>query len=977
MNHFTVAPFPPNETERLERLRSYEILDTASEQDFNDFTELASKLLDAPIALISLVDKDRQWFKSKVGLAVDSTSRDVAFCSHAILSEDMFVVEDAAQDERFAQNPLVCGYPNVRFYAGCPLISPDGFALGTLCVIDQKPRQLDNAQADTLRRLSRQLVNLLELRRLGILQRYAQQQLMQQAAELQKLALVAERTSNVVIVADPDGHITWVNAAFERVTGFRLDEALGQKPGKLLQFGGTSLEARQQLGAAVRDRKHARVQILNRGKTGNTYWMDVDLQPLYDGEKFVGFVALETDITELVLRQQQLAALLENLPVALVLIDAQHRIQESNTEAKRILAEGESMGAAMRQLLDLAGIGEGVPLTASFRKLIGLRTSKNEAKWLDVRLAELPQNTGSNPQFIVAFSDQSEQVRAGRFVELAAETADVGYWTWNLANDELDLSDSWCHRMQLNRTRHATVDLVHPEDQLTCKHAIAEVLAGHRSSFKFEERLRRGDGSWCWVLCGGTVTGRDSRGRVTHMAGIHLDIDEEKKAKEALHKAATSDPLTDLPNRLVMLDRLNRAISSARRHEQYGAVLYLDLDHFKRINDTYGHGAGDEVLKIVASRLQSQLRDEDTLARMGGDEMMVLLPQLADSPETAKFHAHAVSRKLIQAFKTPIQLESTSVTLGSSVGISVFPKSTLESADDIVREADTAMYRAKVEERGTARYYEASMHREVTERLQLEHDLRAAVDQGELQFFIQGKWASGKQLVGGELLVRWRHPVRGWVAPSDFIPVAEESELIQLIGNQVIDLAAQVVKLFRQHKPEFALSINISPKQFGRYEFIEYLNRCLRQQGLPSEALLLEITEGVLLQEQLAKNAIALSEQGYRLSLDDFGTGYSSLAYLKRLPVYELKIDRAFIRDIEVDQDDAALVQAILSIARRFNIQTVAEGVETAAQQRFLAEQGCDLLQGYYFDKPQPWEQFFETFVLNRPRSVQSRGDSR
>lgn len=211
-------------------------------------------------------------------------------------------------------------------------------------------------------------------------------------------------------------------------------------------------------------------------------------------------------------------------------------------------------------------------------------------------------------------------------------------------------------------------------------------------------------------------------------------------------------------------------------------------------------------------------------------------------------------------------------------------------------------------------------------------------------FFIQGKWASGKQLVGGELLVRWRHPVRGWVAPSDFIPVAEESELIQLIGNQVIDLAAQVVKLFRQHKPEFALSINISPKQFGRYEFIEYLNRCLRQQGLPSEALLLEITEGVLLQEQLAKNAIALSEQGYRLSLDDFGTGYSSLAYLKRLPVYELKIDRAFIRDIEVDQDDAALVQAILSIARRFNIQTVAEGVETAAQQRFLAEQGCDLL---------------------------------
>lgn len=315
---------PPDEADRLRRLLDYDILDTAAEQDYDDFTVLASRLLNVPIALISLVDHDRQWFNSKVGLEVDSTPRDVAFCAHAILGNDLFVVEDAALDTRFAGNPLVCGFPNIRFYAGCPLISLDGFALGTLCVIDHTPRRLSDAEADTLRRLSRQLANLLELRRMVSSQRDAQLQLVQQASELQKLALVAERTSNVVIMANPDGLITWVNAAFERVTGFSLEDAVGRKPGTLLQFEGTSQQARQQLRQAVSERQHTRVQILNRGKLDNVYWMDVDLQPLYNGDTFVGFVAMETDITELVTRQQQLGALLENLPVGLVLLDVQH-----------------------------------------------------------------------------------------------------------------------------------------------------------------------------------------------------------------------------------------------------------------------------------------------------------------------------------------------------------------------------------------------------------------------------------------------------------------------------------------------------------------------------------------------------------------------------------------------------------------------------------------------------------------------------
>lgn len=597
------------------------------------------------------------------------------------------------------------------------------------------------------------------------------------------------------------------------------------------------------------------------------------------------------------------------------------------------------------------------------RQLVSVRTQADSSRWLDVSVASLPHSVGEMVGSIIAFSDQTEQIRNGRYLELASQTADVGYWTWNLAEDTLDLSDAWRRRMGLGDGPIATRDLVHPEDQLQCRQAIIEVLKGSRSSFKFEERLRWHDGHWSWVLCGGTVTERDAQGRATHLAGIHLDINEEKQTKEALHNAATTDPLTQLPNRRVMLDRLNRALSSARRHGQFGAVLYLDLDHFKRINDTYGHGAGDLLLKKVADLLLTQLRQEDTLARMGGDEMMILLPRLATEQDLAKLQAHAVARKLLGALNNPIEIEDTTVTVGTSIGITLFPKSAEETVEDLVREADTAMYGAKGRERGSLRFFDGRMHQEIAQRFELERDLRSAVKDNRLAVFLQGKWNRDHELSGAELLLRWQDPVRGWVSPVEFIPLAEESELIQDIGHQVLQQAVQIALRVRRLRPDFVLSVNISPKQFGRQDFVEELRTLTQQAGLPPDALMLEITEGVLLQEELAAIVLTLSEQGFRLSLDDFGTGYSSLAYLKRLPVHELKIDRAFVRDIESDRSDAALVQAILTIADRFDIQTVAEGVETPAQVAFLTAQGCDLLQGFFFDKPQPWEAFLSAFV--------------
>jgi diguanylate cyclase (GGDEF)-like protein/PAS domain S-box-containing protein len=973
MTPFVPAPLPDRENERLQKLRDYGVLDTPAETEFDDFTALASQIVGTPIALISLLDEQRQWFKSRVGLDVDATARDISFCGHAIHNDDLFVVEDAQTDQRFAGNPLVVGAPHIRFYAGCPLVTPDGFALGTLCVIDRQPRQLSAQAADTLRKLGRQLVNLLELRRLLQVQRETEQRLRQREAELQRLALVAERTHNVVIMSDPDGIATWVNPAFERVTGYTLADIIGRKPGDVLQFEGTSIPAKQTLGEAVRLRQAAHVQLLNQGKFGDIYWMDVDLQPLIaeDGE-FLGFVAIETDITELVRRREHQDALIEALPLGLVLQDKDARLQRTNSAALRILglSPGEPLKPLPTAMHELAArtLDSGNPCA---NRLVPIHNAAGASRWLEVSAALLPGTYDRPDGVVLAFNDQTEKIDAGRYVELASITADVGYWTWTLPEDRLEMSDSWVRGLGLPGNTVPTRHFVHPDDQSRNREAIVEVLKGCKQTFKFEERLQAGDGTWRWVLCGGAVTERNSHGRVTRLSGIHLNIDEQKRAEDALKRAATTDPLTGLPNRLLLRDRLERALTASRRHGRIGALLFLDLDHFKRVNDSYGHSVGDQLLNQIAARLKAELRSEDTLARMGGDEMLVLLPELEANLPLATAQAQGVALKLLRAFQAPFNLGERVLQAGASIGISLFPKSAHETSDDLIREADTAMYGAKADSRGSVRVFEASMQSSVTERLRLDHDLRLAIQNGEFELHVQGKWTPDEQLAGGEALLRWHHPERGWVSPVAFIPAAEESELIQPIGRWVLEQACAMAHDIRTLLPDFVLSVNLSPKQFHNPDFAAELRQILAQARLPNHALMLEITEGVLLQAELAQQLVALSQEGFRFSLDDFGTGYSSLAYLKRLPVHELKIDRAFVRDIEHDDNDAALVQAVLSIAQRFRIHTVAEGVETHAQAVFLSTHGCELLQGYFFDKPQPWSAF-----MARARAAANRHKS-
>lgn len=957
---FVPAPIPDNEADRLLKLASFGVMDTPAEPDYDDFTHLASRLLRTPIALISLVDESRQWFKSRVGLDAVSTSRDISFCGHALLGQELFVVEDACADARFADNPLVTGSPFIRFYAGCPLITSDGFVLGTLCVIDTQPRQLHSDEADTLRKLGRQLVNLLEQRRINIEHLKTLEKLRQREIELSRFALVAERTDNVLIMCDPDGLTTWVNPAFERVTGYTLQEVVGRKPGALLQFEGTSPVAKATLSEAVRLRKGARTRILNRGKAGNVYWMDVDLQPLIaDSGDFVGFVAIETDITELIRGRENLEALLQSMPVGLTLQDTSGHLVKVNLAARKMLQDGSSE-PIVHLPWELAQLAQD---TLALKQIhsqttVPVKTGSDTTRWMEVSTALLPGAFGEPDGVLTAFLDQTERIQAGRYIELASITADIGYWTWSLEGDRLELSDSWARGLGLKTNVVSTKWFTHPEDQPNARGAIQDVLRAKRKTFKFEERIRSGNGEWRWALCGGAATEWDSTGRVVRLAGIYLDIDDRKRAEEAQQRAATTDPLTGLPNRLVLHDRLERALLSARRHERCGALLFMDLDHFKRVNDSYGHSVGDLLLSKVSSLLIRQLRSEDTLARIGGDELVVLLPELEGDMQAAMQQAQGVAHKLLKALDAPIDVRGIELKAGASIGITLFPKTKDESCDDLLREADTAMYGAKSETRGTVKVYEATMHQTISSRLQLENDLRHALRRDGLELYVQGKWTADRQLVGGEALLRWTHPNRGQVSPAEFVPVAEDSELIVPLGRWVLERACDIVRSIREERPDFVLSVNLSPKQFRATSFVADLRSIVAAAGMTPAALMLEITEGVLLQPELAAQLLSLSDEGYQFSLDDFGTGYSSLAYLKRLPVDELKIDRSFIRDIHTDVNDAALVQAILFIARRFHIKTVAEGVESHKQLTWLASHGCELLQGYLFDQPSPVDRF-------------------
>ena len=439
------------------------------------------------------------------------------------------------------------------------------------------------------------------------------------------------------------------------------------------------------------------------------------------------------------------------------------------------------------------------------------------------------------------------------------------------------------------------------------------------------------------------------------------DITERKQAEEKINALAFYDQLTHLPNRLLLLDRLKQAMTLGERSGQFGALLFIDLDHFKVLNETLGHDAGDELLQQVAHRLSHCVREGDTVARIGGDEFVVILASLNTSKEDSAAAAEKVAEKILTQLNQVHQLGGAAHQSAASVGMTLF-QGLATTVDDLLKQAELAMYRTKETGRNAMRFFDPEMETAVLKHVALEKSMRVALQAKEFVLHYQPLVVGDGQLTGAEALVRWQHPQRGMVSPAEFIPMAEETGLIVPLGQWVLETAcAQLAKwAARPDRAHLSIAVNVSAHQFRQSDFVDQVLRALKLAGANANRLKLELTESLLVSnvEDTVEKMFALKAKGVEFSLDDFGTGYSSLSYLKRLPLAQLKIDQSFVRDVLVDSNDAAIAKTIVALAQSLGLAVIAEGVETQAQKDFLASHGCHAYQGYFFSKPLPIAQF-------------------
>lgn len=613
----------------------------------------------------------------------------------------------------------------------------------------------------------------------------------------------------------------------------------------------------------------------------------------------------------------------------------------------------------------LAAIGEANQLGVSTGHQIMLSLPQGE-RWFELSVSRKQPAPGKPDSYIVLSRDITAKKQAAEELRIAAATFE--------SQEAILITDSTARILRVNKafqdiTGYDEADVLGQHlDHLSADGPDAESYQGMWSEL-------RETGKWVGEVWDRRKSGEvypkymtitaiyDDNHDVTNYVSVFTDIAQRKQSEEEIHLLAFYDPLTELPNRRLLVDRLQQATMKSVRSGLYGALLFLDLDHFKLINDTKGHALGDQLLIEVANRLKSYLRPCDTVARQSGDEFVVVLEELSQAPGEAAASAELVAEKISHALSQPYVLGDYVCHTTPSIGITLF-RGYEESIDVLFRNADVAMYQAKAAGRNAIRFFDPQMQIALETRSSIEADLRQALEKKQFSLHYQIQADRQSRPLGAEVLLRWNHPTRGFVFPDQFIPLAEESGLIVPIGMWVLQTACAQINAWQRDAVtrNLSLAVNISAKQLREVDFVAQVHRVLLDSGVDPALLKLELTESVVLEnvEDTIDKMKALKLLGVTFSMDDFGTGQSSLTYLKRLPLAQVKIDRSFVRDIVSDPNDAMIVDTIIAMSKAMGLQVIAEGVETEDQLEYLNRRGCHAFQGYLFSKPVPLDQFEE-----------------
>ncbi|ATX80506.1 PAS domain S-box-containing protein/diguanylate cyclase (GGDEF) domain-containing protein [Mariprofundus aestuarium] len=791
---------------------------------------------------------------------------------------------------------------------------------------------------------------------------------------------VLDITRDAIISVSQDQSIQIFNKGAERAFGYRADEVLGKPLDILLPETATKTHQNHIrefiAGEDTRRPMHGCREVQARRKDGTLFSADATISKL-STEHGITCTAMLRDITErkrteseLLESEARFSQLFERHNDIMLLIDHQSgSIVDANPSAaefygyplktlrgmnvSQINAQPESLIHPLRQL---AIAGEKSEFVLEHRLADG------SVRTVEARISTVNHNGKS--LFFSIIHDITERKETETELHIAATAFE--------SQESLMITDANGMVLRVNNaftecTGYTAEEIVGqtPKILKSGRHDAAFYAAmwdsiNRTGSWQGEiwDRRKNGDIYPKWLSIS-AVTGEN--GNVTHYVGSHIDITERKAAEEEIKNLALYDPLTNLLNRRSLRERLRQALASSRRSTKEGALLFIDLDNFKNLNDTLGHNIGDLLLQQVALRLLSCVRENDTVARLGGDEFVVLLEDLSSQPMEAAAQTEAVGEKILATLSQPYQLASKECRSTPSIGAALFDSSTLEM-DELFKHADIAMYQAKKAGRNTMRFFDPEMQREINTRAAIESELHTALEKQQFQLHYQIQVDNYSRPLGAEVLIRWMHPERGLVSPLQFIPLAEETGLILPIGQWVLDTACAQIKRWEQdtRRSNLVLAVNVSAKQFHQADFVAQVQEAMQRHAIKPTRLKLELTESMLhenIEETIAKMN-ELNEIGIHFSLDDFGTGYSSLQYLKKLPLDQLKIDQSFVRDLATDQSDKAIVGTIIAMAHSMELDAIAEGVETEEQRQLLMSCGCTHYQGYLFGRPVPIEQF-------------------